>query len=218
MQKYRGVAKQGGGYRVTLSSKYLGYTKDFDRAVHLRVCAEIKKFGRTLEKYEPFAIGNLGLVPLYGRNAKLLGWSKIDKADLDKVRGVAWTISATGYAVGRPPKSKNATKMHRYILGCDTSTAIDHINRDKLDNRKENLRECEQCDNSKNTLMGKNNTSGFKGVSKYNKKWRARIMVDRKEIRLGIFNSAYDAALAYDEAAIKYHGEWAATNKDLGVL
>jgi hypothetical protein len=92
---------------------------------------------------------------------------------------------------------------------------VDHINGNTLDNRKENLRICTQNQNGKNRLLNKNNVSGYKGVTykKANKLWCAQIVVNYHKMYLGLFTTAEAAALAYNEAAKKYHGEFAKLNE-----
>ena len=92
---------------------------------------------------------------------------------------------------------------------------IDHIDGNSLNNQKNNLRICTQSQNCSNQKIGKSNTSGYKGVS-YNKgqgKYNSRIRFNKKLIHLGYFVNLKDAARAYNEAAVKYHGEFANLNK-----
>jgi hypothetical protein len=95
-------------------------------------------------------------------------------------------------------------------------TQLDHINRNKSDNRIENLRECTSTQNHGNASRQINNTSGYKGVTWHisNKKWMAQI----KGKYLGMFKTAEGAAFAYDNAAIEIFGEFALTNQSLGYL
>lgn len=96
---------------------------------------------------------------------------------------------------------------------------VDHIDRDKSNNRWSNLRIATNSQNHINKEKQKNNTSGFKGVGfQKNRKhlktpWRVRIKVNKKEIYLGHFSTPEKAALAYNEAAIKYFGEYARLNE-----
>lgn len=113
-------------------------------------------------------------------------------------------------------KKKKATviHMHRALLVPPDGMFIDHINGDTLDNRRENLRICTHTENSRNkhVIWGK---SKFRGVSwhKKSKKWSSYIRVDWKLKFIGDFTSEAAAALAYNEAAIKYFGEFAGLNK-----
>lgn len=88
---------------------------------------------------------------------------------------------------------------------------VDHINGIKTDNRISNLRSATHSENMRNSKTDAKNQNGLKGVSfdKSRGQWMARIMVDRKQINLGRFTNAQDAHLAYCEAAVKYHGEFA---------
>lgn len=92
---------------------------------------------------------------------------------------------------------------------------VDHINGDGLDNRKENLRSCTNTENQRNQKKVRG-ISKYKGVSLLGGKWRASIRYKegraRRRIRIGPFDSEICAAMAYDNAAIKYHGEFASLN------
>lgn len=90
---------------------------------------------------------------------------------------------------------------------------IDHINGNSHDNRPSNLRLCTPSQNLSNRGKQRNNTSGYKGVSPNGQtgKWRVRINVNKKHLELGIFDSLTDAASAYANAAMRYHGEFART-------
>lgn len=72
-----------------------------------------------------------------------------------------------------------------------------------------NLREATESQNKGNSRIYSNNTSGFKGVSLQNGRWRAVIKVNKKKISLGMFDEKEHAALAYKNAAVKYFGEFA---------
>lgn len=91
---------------------------------------------------------------------------------------------------------------------------IDHINQDKLDNRIINLRICTVSQNACNAPKHKDNRTGYKGVDfdKRRNKFRARIRVDNKQTHIGYFNTVEEAARAYDEVVISYHGEFANGN------
>ena len=133
----------------------------------------------------------------------------IDRKNFKKIKKYCWCISKTGYAVANI--NGKITKMHRYVLNINNPNQIvDHINGNKLDNRGDNLRMATIKQNSRNTSVSKNNKVGVLGISqtKYGK-YRARIMVDGKEIRLGNYNFLSDAITARKKAENKYFGEFA---------
>lgn len=105
--------------------------------------------------------------------------------------------------------------MHRLILSLKSGEICDHINGDKLDNRKKNLRVCTSSQNLANRGSQKNSRSGIKGVTFYVRtgKWAANIAFNRKQTFLGYFLSKEEAASAYNQAAIEHHGEFARLNK-----
>ena len=93
-------------------------------------------------------------------------------------------------------------------------SGVDHRYGKTWDNRKIQLRLASQLENSRNKMKCKNNTSGFKGVSRdnVNNKWRAKIQVNNRTLCLGRFEGLLDAAKAYNIAAVKYFGEFARLN------
>lgn len=103
--------------------------------------------------------------------------------------------------------------MHRQILGCVGKEQADHRNRNALDNRRENLRRCDNSQNNMNRSKSPRNTTGFRGVTcEKNGKFSAYIQKENKHYNLGRFGSAKEAAQAYDAAAKKFHGEFANLN------
>ena len=92
----------------------------------------------------------------------------------------------------------------------DSPECVDHINRDKTDNRIENLRAATKSQNGINSKMRRNNTSGHKGVSfcKVRNMWKASIKKDLKSITIGYFSDINTAAKARLDAEINYYGEF----------
>src|SRR5699024_4388440 len=129
-----------------------------------------------------------------------------DLEDKELVEKTYWGLDVLGYAHGKI--NGRLARFHRHLLNFPEEI-VDHINRDKLDNRKMNLRLCSPTENSRNISIAKNNKSGVTGVEKMsNGKWRARIMVDRKGIHLGSFKTLEEAKDARMKAEIKYFGEF----------
>lgn len=133
----------------------------------------------------------------------------IDKKDFDKISQHSWCVSKTGYAVANI--KRKTIKMHRYILDLkNPKIVVDHINHNKLDNTRKNLRICSNAQNSRNTSLSKNNSTGVLGVSiRPSGRYRARIMVNGKEIALGTYDTIEEAKRAREEGEKKYFGEFA---------
>ena len=142
-------------------------------------------------------------------------------ADLHDILAVhAWHQTSLGYCA-RYDNKHNARRMvymHRQLLITDDaprgSLYVDHINGNKLDNRTSNLRLATKAQNMRNRGPTRVNTSGYKGVCYHaqSSKWRAYIKTDYKQLYLGLFENPRDAALAYNEAALRLHGDFAYLN------
>jgi hypothetical protein len=99
-----------------------------------------------------------------------------------------------------------------YMTGRWPNPEVDHIDLDGTNNRWSNLREATTSQNGANRGKHRDNKSGFKGVYADGNKWLACIMVNYRAIRLGLFSTKEEAALAYNEAAKKHHSEFARLN------
>lgn len=220
IQKFRGVSRhKEGGFVAYLAGRYLGLHRTFDAAKAARIAAEVDAYGAPLERREIEVLGDVARVPLHGRGNVFHGWALIDADDLPVVRPISWTRDPRGYVAGRPAGFENNVTLHRWLMlrGAKGAASVDHISGDRTDNRKANLRLCTQAENSRNTRLGRNNTSGAKGVSLTAAgTWRARIWLDRQEIHIGAFATVEEARAAYDRAAIVLHGEFASTNASAG--
>ena len=101
--------------------------------------------------------------------------------------GVPISVSSNGYLRINADNWLNDRYLHRFVLKAKKGENVDHINGNKLDNRKENLRKCTRSQNFANRKKYTNNTSGYKGVSKHGNKWQADIQINGKSKYLGIF-------------------------------
>ena len=140
----------------------------------------------------------------------------VDDEDFEYLSQWKWFCGLDGYAVRNSPmvngKQRSLIRMHRQIMNPPNGLYVDHINHNKSDNRRENLRNCTLAENQHNTKRPKNNTTGYKGVSKDRRRFRANIYVDGKQRCLGTFDTPEEAAHVYDVAAVTYFGEFAKIN------
>lgn len=104
--------------------------------------------------------------------------------------------------------------LHRFLMNPADGMVVDHIDGDGLNNTRANLRVCTNFQNIQNQRRRTTNKSGYKGVwwNPDLKKWRVRIRVNGKSLSVGHYDSAIDAANAYDETVRKHFGEFARTN------
>ena len=138
----------------------------------------------------------------------------VDDDDFDELMKYKWHVSRNGYAVRNLPRKlakSGTTLMHRFIF-CATNInkQIDHVNGNKLDNTRSNLRVATNQQNSFNRGRQHNNKSGFKGVCWDDgvRKWRASIRLDGFQNYLGIYDDKESAYSAYMAAAKRCHGEF----------
>jgi hypothetical protein len=178
---------------------------------------------------------------LYGYTFRRIPLTKgmyaiVDIKDYEHLRKLNWHLqhgthtyyaTSTVFIKGKPKR----IFMHRYIMlpkmdmqfgpRCSKpgnpfkGIVIDHINGNGLDNRRANLRICTYTQNNCNKRLKLKSASKYRGVSKSrkpDKPWQAKIYVRRKPILIGFYETEIHAALAYDEAARKYHGPFATLN------
>lgn len=145
----------------------------------------------------------------------------IDKSDFEKVGKYNWSALKykNGYYAGRMfangPKKRKMIYMHRFILDLtNKNDHTDHINMNGLDNRRTNLRVCNNTQNQYNVKLTLRNKSGYKGVSwnRNGQRWVVHINYKGNRVFIGYYDNIIDAAIAYDKAAFRYHGEFANTN------
>lgn len=143
----------------------------------------------------------------------------IDDDMFDTISQHNWFISGRGYAFAYNPlhyaqhKQVRNMALHRFVMDFPNGI-VDHKNRNKLDNRKENLRVVGAAQNSWNQDINSRNTTGYRGVSPcpYTDKFNVSIMVNGVRHRIGRYLDVEVAGRAWDVAAIEYYGEYAVLN------
>lgn len=157
-------------------------------------------------KRVPVTIGDLAYIPLTKGYVAV-----IDAADLPLVAHLNWSVINVRLGQPRARSGRDCLFMHRLIACPGPGQVVDHANGDTLDNRRANLRVCSYSQNSANSRRPTHNKSGIKGVGwmKSERKWRARIQVEGKDMHLGFFETKEEAAWAYFDAAKRHFGEFA---------
>lgn len=156
-------------------------------------------------------------IKLYGKNG-IGKFALVDAEDFEMLNKFRWHLLKVGYPAyrekGRRIDYKEYVLMHRLIMNTPEKMLTDHINMNKLDNRRANLRVCTKAENMRNKLKTKSNISGYKGVSwvKERKKWTAHIMKDYKGFNLGYFEDKIEAVKAYNNKAKELFGDFAKLN------
>ena len=143
---------------------------------------------------------------LQNKNRKEVATAIVDIDDVDMIRSFKWCMTDSGYATtnyyGR------MIRMHIMVLGF---TGIDHINCNRLDNRKVNLRKATYQENNRRAPR-RNSKTGVRGVGKRRDRFIVRINPGVKPIAIHSFSTVEEAAYVYDQFAMQIFGEFALTN------
>jgi hypothetical protein len=173
---------------------------------------QIKLYGKVLErtkfdKNEIIEYNDFAEICLYNAHGVEISRAIIDIEDVEKVKNIKWHLTPQNYARSNNPK----IGLHNFILGykSDKKNVVDHINRNRLDCRKSNLRMTNYQENGINKGKQSNNTSGFPGVSydNYHNKYEANIKINGKKKFLGYFVDINDAIQKRKEAESLYFGK-----------
>jgi hypothetical protein len=134
----------------------------------------------------------------------------IDDDDYPLVAAYRWRLNCDGYAVThRMVGSRVETVfMHRIINGTPEGKITDHIDRDKLNNRRKNLRTADHSMNSLNSKPHSRNRSGFRGVSRVGNRWRAVLTLNGRQEHLGYFDEPVEASRAYESRVAEVVSPW----------
>lgn len=143
----------------------------------------------------------------------------VDDEDFEYLSQWKWTYNPNGggYAsrTDRSGEKQRTVLMHKQLIQTENGYQVDHINRNRLDNRKSNLRICTPGQNARNATKRKDGiTSKFKGVyfNNRNSKYTAAIQINGKRHHLGYYDEELDAAYYYNQKALEFHKEFAVLN------
>jgi hypothetical protein len=132
----------------------------------------------------------------------------VDDIDYERFRHLKWHANNCNYAIRTV--AKRSVFLHNCIMDVSGGGIVDHINLNRLDNRRANLRITTRSGNQQNSFQS-NNTSGMRGVSRHSKsgKW----MLQFNGNYLGLYDDLESAAYAYNQEAVKAYGPHAFQNK-----
>lgn len=197
--------------------KICGKNKIYSLGMCRKHYEQFRKYGKTLDKNKrtiydknDYIIeNNICTMFLYDKFGNLTEKTIFDKKDLQKVKKHKWRYEKKignqhGYVTA--DINDKTAKIHQIILGKIDGLEIDHINHNKLDNRRCNLRFVTRSQNNMNR-------SGVKGYyfDKNKNKWFSRVIINRKQIYLGYFKTENEAKIARKEAEKKYYKQYAPT-------
>ncbi|QJI52409.1 HNH endonuclease [Psychrobacillus phage Perkons] len=139
---------------------------------------------------------------------KEVGVALVDLKNIDIVKDKRWSMNKDGYAVAKI--EGKVQFLHHVIINTpsEKNRVIDHIDKNKLNNKLDNLRIIEKQKNHMNHKGYSNNKTGFTGVvlDKRNGRWKAIIRIDKKPKQIGVFENIEDAVKSRLQAELKYYG------------
>jgi hypothetical protein len=135
----------------------------------------------------------------------------VDDRDFGRLRRVAWGVVPVRGSVDVYAKTGRSTYMHHLVIGKRSGFEIDHIDGNRLNNTRANLRHVTHSQNIINSKVRSDSTSGVSGVAwlSTKKRWQATIMTSGKRKHLGTFRVKADAVRARRDAESLHHGEYA---------
>jgi hypothetical protein len=141
-------------------------------------------------------------IPLRNKAKEIIDYAIVSPEDFEELNKHRWHKDNYGYVIVNKSKDIEQRRMHRHIIidilkfDIDSHTPVDHINNNRLDNRRENLRVVSPSENSRNKSKTKNSISEYFGVT-FDKKrelWRARLKLKDKSELNAYYNKEIHAA------------------------
>lgn len=179
----------------------------------------------TFDLNEIIIDGDIAKIQLYNKHQKIIGEAIIDTEDVPKVEKYKWRLYLGGTERSKCSSiltgngsTTYTNSLHRHIMNCPKGLYVDHINGNRFDNRKCNLRICTNQENNFNVAKQKTNTSGYKGVwyDKLRKKWVSEIKINNIKVFIGRFINKDDAIYTRFYAEFLTHKDFMAKeDKDI---
>lgn len=155
--------------------------------------------------------GDIGMIPLRRRDGEIVGYAVVDATDAEWANQWVWHIDTSGYARRNEAvgvKRQRVVKLHRAIVGLDRdpSVSVDHIDRDRLNNRRSNLRIIPRSGNPQNKSASRRGSSRYRGVYRDKRiaKWAATFTVRGIRTTLGYFDDEAEAGAAVKRARLAH--------------
>lgn len=132
----------------------------------------------------------------------------VDNEDVARLSGYIWksVFGSRRLHYAYTTINHKVAYLHRLVIGAQPGQYVDHINRDATDNRKSNLRITTQSINIANGGMWSNNSTGFRGVTRYRNGWKAQVKYHQCNIQSNRLASPTEAALLRDALTIRLFG------------
>lgn len=158
------------------------------------------------DKNEYIVKGDYVEIVLYDKDYNEKCRAIIDLDDMERCKPYKWVFRNDGYVSAKI--NGKGIKLHRFIANIPKGLHTDHINRNRLDNRKVNLKVCTQSENNKNKSSYSNNKSGRRGVEiRENGIYYVEIKYDGNRYYLGCYTNFDEAVRVREEYELKFHGK-----------
>jgi len=162
----------------------------------------------------------LKFIEVRNRKHEIVDYTKVSDCDYEEVSKYNWTQHNQGYVCAKI--NGQMTLLHRFVMSLKTGhtnfSVVDHINHNKYDNTRENLRIVTAAANARNRQKAIGKISQYKGVTRRTLgsgayRYIARLFTAGNKVHYGgSYKTEAEAAMAYDRLAIKYFGEYACLN------